>query len=232
MALIKRILLFFASLVFTIVLLIGATTGFAKENKTIEFSGETVTDNFRMYDVKWIHEIDKNKKPYVCGTEVKTFDFSGRKYIFSYFLILLNEGNIVSRFIVEAIQISFNNIEPLKTEDLVLKIYGAKMSKDGEDRLGGMRSETSNSKSFDAQFNELDIQRDIEDIKILYKGGYLFHVRMMPGAEIQIPIIENPSYEPQAENVIDSCIADLLKNKEEANETHGEIFEHQAYRVG
>ena len=59
-----------------------------------------------------------------------------------------------------------------------------------------MRSETSNSKSFDAQFNELDIQRDIEDIKILYKGGYLFHVRMMPGAEIQIPIIENPSYKP------------------------------------
>ncbi|MAW68753.1 MAG: hypothetical protein CMG10_03235 [Candidatus Marinimicrobia bacterium] len=55
--------MFLASLVFTIVVLIGATTGFAEENKTIEFSGDTVTNNFRMYDVKWIHEIDKNKKP-------------------------------------------------------------------------------------------------------------------------------------------------------------------------
>ena len=122
MALIKRILLFLASLVFTIVLLIGATTGFVKENKTIEFSGETVSNNFRMYDVKWIHEKDSENKTVVCGTELKTFDYSGRKFIFAYYLLLLDDGKIVSRFNVDALQISFENQEPLKTEDLFIKV--------------------------------------------------------------------------------------------------------------
>ena len=66
-------------------LLIGATTGFAEENsnQTIEFSGETIEPNFRMYDVKWIHEKDNENKTVVCGTELKTFDYSGRKFIFA-----------------------------------------------------------------------------------------------------------------------------------------------------
>ena len=74
-------------------LLIGATTGFAEEsyNQTIEFSGNTTESNFRMYDVKWIHEKDNENKTVVCGTEVKTFDFSGRKFIFTYYLLLLDD---------------------------------------------------------------------------------------------------------------------------------------------
>jgi hypothetical protein len=230
-ALIIRILLFLASLVFTIVLLIGATTGFAKENKTIEFSGETVSNNFRMYDVKWIHEKDSENKTVVCGTELKTFDYSGRKFIFAYYLLLLDDGKIVSRFNVDALQISFENQEPLKTEDLFIKVYGAKMSKDGKDRLGGMRSPQSEYKSFDAQFNEFK-SRDIEDIKIFYKGEYDLYVRIMPMADIQIPVIKNPKYTLEQEKYIDECVDELIKNKEYRNKPKGEVFAEQVQNVG
>ncbi len=214
-------------------LLIGATTGFAEEsyNQTIEFSGNTTESNFRMYDVKWIHEKDNENKTVVCGTEVKTFDFSGRKFIFTYYLLLLDDGKIVSRFSVDALQISFENQEPLKTEDLLIKVYGAKMSKDGKDRLGGMRSPQSKYKSFDAQFNEFKT-KDIEDIKIFYKGEYDLYVRIMPMVAIQIPVIKNPNYSLKQEKYIDECVADLIKNKEFLNEVKGEVFEEQAANVG
>ena len=233
MALKYRILLFFASIVFITVLLIGATTGFSEENSnnTIEFSGETVEPNFRMYDVKWIQEKDEADNSVVCGTELKTFDYSGRKFVFTYFLILLDDGKIVSRFSVEALQISFENQEPLETEDLLIKIYGAKMSKDGQDRLGGMRNPQSEYKSFDAQFNEFK-PRDIEDIKIFYKGEYDLHVKIMPMAGIQIPVIKNPNYSLAQEQYIDNCIVDLIKNKEFLNEPKGEVFSENAYRTG
>ena len=184
-----------------------------------------------MYDVKWIHEKDSENKTFVCGTALKTFDYSGRKFIFTYYLLLLDDGKIVSRFSVEALQISFENQEPLKTEDLLIKVYGAKMSKDGKDRLGGMRSPQSEYKSFDAQFNEFK-PRDIEDIKIFYKGEYDLHVKIMPMAGIQIPVIKNPNYSLAQEQYIDNCIADLIKNKEFLNEVKGEVFEEQAANVG
>ena len=46
------------------------------------------------------------------------------------------------------------------------------MSKDGKDRLGGMRSPQSKYKSFDAQFNEfktksyLDKTHNLEDLEV------------------------------------------------------------------
>ena len=50
MALIKRILLFLASLVFTIVLLIGATAGFAEDF----FSGVAKEEIFRHHTANWV----------------------------------------------------------------------------------------------------------------------------------------------------------------------------------
>ena len=56
MALVKRILLFLLSIVFTIVLLIGATTSYAKD----DFDTETMEPNVRYYTIEWVDVTDKN----------------------------------------------------------------------------------------------------------------------------------------------------------------------------
>ena len=84
--LVKKILLFLLSIVFTILLLIGATTSYAKD----EFNTETMESNIRYYTIEWVDVADKNDKKYVCGTKVSTFDSSGRKYVMEYYYILLN----------------------------------------------------------------------------------------------------------------------------------------------
>jgi len=50
--------------VFIILLLIGATTSYAKD----EFDTETMELNVRYYTIEWIDVADKNNKKYVCGT--------------------------------------------------------------------------------------------------------------------------------------------------------------------
>ena len=105
------------------------------------------------------------------------------------------------------------------------------MSKDGKDRLDGMRSPQSEYKSFDAQFNEFK-SRDIEDIKIFYKGEYDLYVRIMPMADIQIPVIKNPKYTLEQEKYIDECVDELIKNKEYRNKPKGEVFAEQVQNVG
>ena len=77
MALINRILIFLLSLVFIVLLLIGATTGFAKD----EFELGIKEPNFRFYTIEWIDVADDNERKYVCETKVTTFDYSGRKFI-------------------------------------------------------------------------------------------------------------------------------------------------------
>ena len=109
-------MLFILSIVFTIVLLIGATTSYAKD----EFDSETMESINRFYTIEWIDVIDENNKKYVCGTKVSTFDVSGRKFKLEYYMILMNDDSLVTRFEVDALQISFEEIEPIKTEDLGL----------------------------------------------------------------------------------------------------------------
>ena len=75
MALIKRVLLFFLSLVGIIVLLIGATTSYGKN----EYEADTIEPNFRFYTIEWIDVADTVGRKYVCGTKVSTYDYSGRK---------------------------------------------------------------------------------------------------------------------------------------------------------
>jgi len=132
---VKRILLFFASIVFIIVLLIGATTGFAKD----EFEADIKEPNFRFYTIEWIDEADDHGRKYVCGTKVTTFDHSGRKYVMEYYYLLTNENKVVTRFELDAVQISFEAIEPLKTEYLDIKLHASIIKKDGEEILAGIR---------------------------------------------------------------------------------------------
>ena len=127
--------MFLASLVFTIILLIGATTGFAKD----EFQADVKEPNFRFYTIEWIDVADDNGRKYVCGTKVTTFDHSGRKYVMEYYYLLTNENKVVTRFELDALQVSFETIEPLKTESLAIKLHGSIINKDGEDILAGIR---------------------------------------------------------------------------------------------
>ena len=61
MTLINRLLLFFASIVFIVLLLIGATTGFAKD----EFELDIKEPNFRFYTIEWIDEADDDDRKFV-----------------------------------------------------------------------------------------------------------------------------------------------------------------------
>ena len=61
MALVKRILLFLLSIVFTILLLIGATTSYAKD----EFDMETMEPNLRFYTIEWIDVANEHNKKYI-----------------------------------------------------------------------------------------------------------------------------------------------------------------------
>ena len=121
MALIKRVLLFFLSLVGIIVLLIGATTSYSQDN----YEADTLEPNFRFYSIKWLDIPDKEGGKYVCGTKVSTFDYSGRKYNIEYFYLLTSKDTIITQFIVDAIQLSVDNPETRKMEELKIKLYAS-----------------------------------------------------------------------------------------------------------
>ena len=149
--LIKKILLFLCSLIF-IILLLGATVSYSKD----EFEISTIEDNFRFYSIEWIDVEDENKRKYVCGTKVSTFDNSARKFILEYYYILTNENKIVTRFDLNAIQMSFDKIEPLVTRDLEIKLHGTLIIKNEKEILGGPNDDTSEHKGITLQFSKVD----------------------------------------------------------------------------
>jgi len=226
-ALIKRILLFLASLVFTIVLLIGATTGFAKD----EFEADIKEPNFRFYTIEWIDEADDNGRRFVCGTKVTTYDYSGRKFVMEYYYLLTNENKIVTRFELDAVQISFEAIEPLKTESLAIKLHGSVINKDGEEILAGIRGPDEEYKGIATEYNELDLIGNTEIFKLLYRGGYNIEAYIMPHSSTVIPIAKNQLYNENSEETLIRCIVDLMDNHE-ANKSKGEVFSENAYRTG
>ena len=227
MALIKRILLFLASLVFTIVVLIGATTGFAKD----EFEADIKEPNFRFYTIEWIDEVDDNGRRFVCGTKVTTYDYSGRKYVMEYYYLLTNENKVVTRFNLDAVQISFEAIEPLKTEYLDIKLHASIVKKDGESILAGVRGSDEDYKGIATEYNELDLIGNTEIFKILYRGGYDIEAYIMPQASTVIPIAKNQLYNENSEETLIRCIVNLMDNHE-ANIPKGEVFSENAYRTG
>ena len=227
MALIKRILLFLASLVFTIVLLIGATAGFAKD----EFEADIKEPNFRFYTIEWVDVADDSGRKFVCGTKVTTYDYSGRKYVMEYYYLLTNENKVVTRFRVNALQVSFESVEPLKTESLAIKLHGSIINKDGEDMLAGVRGSDEEYKGIATEYNELDLIGNTELFKILYRGGYDIEAYIMPHSSTVIPIAKNQLYNENSEETLIRCIVDLMDNHE-ANIPKGEVFIENAYRTG
>ena len=155
MALVKRILLFLLSIVFTIFLLIGATTSYSKD----EFDTNTMEPNVRFYAIEWIDVANEQNKKYVCGTKVSTFDASGRKFKMEYYIILTNDDSLVTRFEVDAMQISFENIEPLKTDDLHIRLHASLIKKGGKDILGGPKSTSDKYKGIALEFAEFDFRK-------------------------------------------------------------------------
>ena len=228
MALIKRILLFLLSIVFTIVLLIGATTSYAKD----EFNTETMESNIRYYTIEWIDVANEQNKKYVCGTKVSTFDASGRKFKMKYYIILTNDDTLVTRFEIDAMQISFEKMEPLKTDDLHIRLHASLIKKDGKDILGGPRTTSDKYKGIALEFTEFDFDEDVELFKTLYKGGYNIEAFIIPKSATVIPIVLNTKYTKESEKVLDNCLEELKYNYEQAQKPKGEVFAKQAQNVG
>jgi hypothetical protein len=227
-ALVKRILLFLLSIVFLIILLIGATTSNAKD----EFDTETMEPNVRYYTIEWVDVANKNNKKYVCGTKVTTFDNSGRKFVMEYYNILMDDDRIISRFELDAIQISLEKMEPWKINDLDIKLYASKIVKDGKDILGGPRGEDDNYKGIALEFTNFDLEVNTELFKTLYKGGYNIEAFIIPGSSTVVPIASNTKYTKESEKVLDDCLKELINNYEKAKKPKGEVFTEQAQNVG
>ena len=227
MALVKRILLFLLSIVFLILLLIGATTSYAKD----EFNMETMEPNVRFYTMEWIDVTSEQNKKYVCGTKVTTFDNSGRKFVMKYYYIFLNDDTIVSRFELDAIQISIEKMEPFETNDFDIKLYASKVVKDGKDILGEPRGENYKYKGIALEFTDFDLEGNTEVFKTLYKGGYSIEAHIIPNSATVVPIASNTKYTKESEEVLDDCLKELIHNYEQAQKPKGEIFSEQAQNV-
>ena len=163
MALTKKIILFILSIIFTI-LLLAATTSFSAD----KFSRETLESNSRIYTMEWTSIDNEDNKIFVCGAKLSTFDFSGRKYIFEYYLILLDNDNIVARFEVKAIQLSINNIDPPETESLEMKVYGAKITRENKDLFGAPRDSNPKGKFLGVEYEgnmNCDAKEVYEDLR-------------------------------------------------------------------
>ena len=228
MALIKRVLLFFLSLVGIIVLLVSATTSYAQD----DFEADTLEPNFRFYSIKWLDIEDENRGKYVCGTKVVTYDYTGRKYNIEYYYLLTNDDTIITQFIVNAVQMSVNNPETRDVEQMEIKLYASVLSKDGVEFLAGMRGNDDNDKSVGAEYTEFDRKGNTQVFKDLYKGDFKLIVHHIPGAEVTIPIEVNKYYKKENEQVLDDCIVDLINNRQHRIQSSVSIDESIASRVG
>ena len=228
MSLIKRILLFIASIVFTIVLLIGTSASYGKDEFVVDMNEE----NNRFFSMEWIDAVDNNNRKFACGTKVSTYDYTGRKLVLEYYYIITNENKIITRLEVNAIQASVIEIKPLKTEEFRINLHGAIIKKNNEDLLAGLKSTNKSYKGVGAEFTELDIIGNTELFKILYYGDFEVELYFIPGAPKIIPIAKNEIYIEGSEETLISCIVDLLDNQEEKNTIKGEVFIENAYRTG
>ena len=212
---------------FIILLLIGATTSYAKD----EFDTETMELNVRYYTIEWIDVADKNNKKYVCGTKVTTFDNSGRKFVMEYYIILMDDDAIISRFKMDALQISFEQIEPFETNKLDIKLYASKVIKNGKEILGGLRRENYKYKGIALEITDFDLEENTELFKTLYKGGYNIEAYFIPSFSTIVPIVINTKYTKESEKALDDCLKELIQNYEQTQKPKGEIFSEQAQNV-
>ena len=228
MALIKRVLLFFLSLVGIIVLLVGATTSYSQD----VFMAETTVTKTRFYTIEWIDEADDLGKKYVCGTKISTYDLSGKKYIIEYFYLLKNNDEIVSQFTVDALQLSVENPDTAELKSMDIKLYASISSKDGKGFLAGMRGSDDTIRGVGAEYTEFDREGTTAIFKTMYKGGFALEVHTIPNSPITIPIEVNTEYTKEKELVLDNCIIDLINNQEHRMQSSISIDESIASRVG
>ena len=175
-------------------LLIGATTGFAKD----EFEVDANEENRRFFTMEWIDVVDDNNRKFVCGTKVSTFDYTGRKLVLKYYYIITNENKIVTRFDVNAVQASVLEMKPLKTEEFKINLYGAIIVKDGED-LEAIKAK-----------KEQLVQSSLKLGEAIYKQN--------PQAGDQTPNSEaegtEPSSDKKDEKVVDADFEEVDESKE------------------
>ena len=85
-----------------------------------------------------------------------------------YYYLLTNKNKVVTRFEMDALQVSFENIESLKTESLAIKLYASIIKKDGEEFLAGIRGSDEEYKGVATEYTELDLIGNTEIFKLLY----------------------------------------------------------------
>ena len=224
----KRIILFLISLVLIILYLVSATTSYAE----ITYDYETTEKHFRFYTINWIVEKDDKDQPYVCGTKVSTFDMSGRKIIIEYYYLLKDNNTIVTRFDVQAIQMSVMDPESHELDVYDIKLYGTIIRKDDKKLLAGVSNKQSTYKGVGAEFYELDKEGNTEIIKTLYKGRYEIELYTIPGVSFKVPIRVNLQYRKEQEYKIDDCIAQLIVRHKKEKESGVYISEDFVHRVG
>ena len=210
MALIKRVLFFFLSLLGIIVLLIGAATSYSQD----VFMAETTITKSRFYTIEWIDKEDDLGKKYVCGTKISTYDLSGKKYIIEYYYLLKNNDEIVSQFTVDALQLSVENPETAELKSMNIKLYASILLKDGKGFLSGMRGTDETIKGVGAEYTEFDREGNTAIFKMMYKGDFELEVHAIPKVPLIIPIKKNVQYNKENEEILDNCIDDLISNKE------------------
>mgnify|MGYP001367294652 CR=1 FL=1 len=66
----------------------------------------------------------------------------------------------------------------------------------------------------------------------LYKGGYDLKVYIMPQGGTIIPIAKNVLFNKSSEETLFKCLKDLKNNYNKINQTKGEVFVENVYRVG
>ena len=129
-------------------------------------------------------------------------------------------------------QISFENIEPLKTDDLHIRLHASLIKKGGKDILGGPRATSDKYKGIALEFSEFDFDEDVELFKTLYKGGYDIEAFIIPNSATVVPIVVNTKYTKESEKVLDNCLEELKYNYDQAQKPKGEVLPEQAHNVG
>ena len=187
---------------------------------------------YAFYTIEFLYIRDENGKKYLCRTKISTYDYSGRKYIIEYYYLLTNKNQIVTKFSVDAIQMSVLIPDTAELEHMDIKLYASILKKDGEGFLAGVRANDENEKGVGAEYTEFDREGTTEIFKTMYKGGFELEVHTIPKAPVIIPIEKNTHYTKEKELILDNCIINLINNQQNRIQSSISIDETIVNRVG
>ena len=144
----------------------------------------------------------------------------------------MDDDTIVSRFELDTLQISFEKIKLLETNNLDIKLYASKVVKDGKDILGGSRGKNYKYQGITLEFTDFDLEGNTEVFKVLYKGGYIIEAYIIPSFSTVIPITLNTKYTKDSEKILNNYLKELIHNYEQVQKPKGEVFAKQAHKTG